>query len=145
MFELLPGPRLLLPHGAGTLSFGMGEQQAQWALSTLCDVRPGWVCGTAWACSGEFDGVRVLMWGALEEPHTGGLEFIEVARIEDPPRGPCVTPFAWDGIDLLGYPQHEIAPFAPDEVELSAPAVPEAYVRAVRLGAGRRRSARPGR
>ncbi|MGW4206126.1 hypothetical protein [Streptomyces sp. NPDC004726] len=118
MFELLPGTGMVLPHQVGTLRFGMSEYAAQWAVSMICEVRPGTVHGAAWAFRGEYLGLGIQVWGATGGPHTKGVGYVELARVARDATGaeptcPALAPVVHNGVDLFGYPRDEVAEFLP--------------------------------
>ncbi|MGW6458259.1 hypothetical protein ACWF94_20490 [Streptomyces sp. NPDC055078] len=118
MFELLPGTGLLLPHHAGTLRFGMSQHAAQWTVSTICPIRPCYVCGTAWGFCGEYRGLTIQVWGASEGTHARGLGYVELERIPGDPTGtepttPALVPVVHEGVDLFGHPRDEVSPYLP--------------------------------
>lgn len=112
MFEILPGRGLVLPHGAGTLVFGMGERAAQWAVATLCDVRESWVCGLEWSFGATWEGLDLLVGGE----HAGGLDTVYLDRAAGLPDAPAAVPVALAGVDVLGHPQDEVAEALADVV-----------------------------
>jgi hypothetical protein len=110
MFTLLPRIGVGLPGGAGTLRFGMSEQEAERLVSALADVRAGWVCGAAWSFSAGYRGLGVgLLGGLIDHGRESGLAAVVVQRQGDlPPRTPSDVPVVWNDIDLFGYPSGEV-------------------------------------
>ncbi len=134
MFELLPRTGIVLPHGAGTLSFGMAERPAQWTVATLCDVRETWVCGLDWAFTAEYGGVSLLVGGGRE----AGMDCFVLDRIGDAPRTSATTPVVWQGIDLFGHPHQEVTRAlgaVPAGMRLDHPGGHGTYLRGVSLRA----------
>jgi hypothetical protein len=108
MFTLLPLAGAELPRGAGTLRFGMSEREAQWAVSTLADVREGWVCGRGWTFGARYGDLTISVSGG-GLPGDPGLEEIGFERQGDPvPATPGDVPVIWHDIDLFGYPIPEV-------------------------------------
>jgi hypothetical protein len=108
MFTLLPLVGVELPSGAGTLRFGMSESEAQWAVSTLADVREGWVCGWGWTFEARYGDLTVSVCGG-GLPGGSGLEEIGFERQGAPvPAAPGDVPVVWNDIDLFGYPIPEV-------------------------------------
>ncbi|MEV5748946.1 hypothetical protein AB0L00_14110 [Actinoallomurus sp. NPDC052308] len=116
MFTLLPRVGVELPHRAGLLRFGMTERRAQWAISTLADVREEWVCvraratGVALAFFAEYEDLTIsVRGGPAADDRVPGLNEIRIARRGDPlPTVPAAVPVVYDGIDLFGYPDSEV-------------------------------------
>ncbi|MCO5993365.1 hypothetical protein [Actinoallomurus rhizosphaericola] len=116
MFTLLPEVGVELPHRAGLLRFGMSEHRAQWAISTLADVREERLCirsraaGVAWAFFAEYEDLVVSVSGGPGPGgHAPGLDEIRFARRGDPlPLAPAAVPVVYEGIDLFGYPAPEV-------------------------------------
>jgi hypothetical protein len=116
MFTLLPGVGVELPHRAGTLRFGMSEQQAQWLISTLADVREEWVCiraraaGVAWAFFAEYGDLTIsVRGGGLPDDPVLGLDEVHFAWRGNPlPTAPAEVPVVYQDIDLFGYPIAEV-------------------------------------
>ncbi|MEU7135976.1 hypothetical protein [Streptomyces sp. NPDC046261] len=134
MFELLPRTGIVLPRGAGTLSFAMAERPAQWAVATLCDVRQTWVCGLEWSFAAEYGGVSLLVGGGREE----GMNHVALDRIGDAPGTSATTPVVWQDIDLFGYPHQEVTRALgeiPADMRLVFPAPPGTHLVGVRLHA----------
>ncbi|MET7304440.1 hypothetical protein [Embleya sp. NPDC005575] len=109
MFELLPGLGVVLPRGAGMLRFGMSEPRAQWALSTVVDVRAYWSCaGTRVVDDGHREfwsfGGRL---GALRIDVTGSEHGCRTIVFEREP-GTETDPVVWRDIDVFGYPAAEV-------------------------------------
>lgn len=108
MFTLLPRVGVELPRGAGTLRFGMSEREAQWSVSTLADVREGWICGWGWAFEARYGDLTISACGG-GLPGEPGLEEIGFERQGDPvPAAPGDVPVVWNDIDLFGYPIPEV-------------------------------------
>ncbi|WP_141951988.1 hypothetical protein [Actinoallomurus bryophytorum] len=108
MFTLLPRVGVELPCGAGTLRFGMSEREAQWSVSTLADVREGWVCGWGWTFEARYGDLTISACGG-GLPGEPGLEEIGFGRQGDPvPATPGDVPVVWHDIDLFGYPIPEV-------------------------------------
>jgi hypothetical protein len=113
MFTLHPGVGVELPHQAGMLRFGMSEQQAQWSLSTLADVREAWVCareatGVPWAFFAEYRGLTLIAFGGAREDFPG-LTDVWFTREDDPcPTDPAGTSVVYQDVDLFGYPIPEV-------------------------------------
>ncbi|MFI6289241.1 hypothetical protein ACIBCM_31595 [Streptomyces sp. NPDC051018] len=139
MFELLPGTGLLLPHQAGTLRFGMSAYAAQWAVSMLCELRPGHVPGAAWAFSGEYLGLTIRACGADEGPHANGLGYVELARVPRDGTGaepvyPSLAPVVHNGVDLFGHPRDEVAEYLPASARVNhGTGRPGGYVQSIGL------------
>ncbi|MFI5805364.1 hypothetical protein [Streptomyces sp. NPDC051561] len=140
MFEILPGRGLVLPLGAGTLTFGMAERDAQWAVATLCDVREAWVCGLEWSFGATYQGLDLLVGGV----RAGGLGTVHLERATGLPDAPAAVPVVLDGVDVLGYPQEEVlealealeGQLRCPEVKLWPSDPPGRYPAAVHLSAG---------
>ncbi|MGI5230757.1 hypothetical protein [Actinoallomurus sp. CA-142502] len=142
MFTLLPGVGVELPHGAGTLRFGMSEHDAQWAVSTLADVRESWVCGAAWAFGAAYGD---LVLGVLGGPRRGaGLAEVSFERPGGMADVAGRVPVVWADVDLFGYPLAEVETALPRSRPAYAPAPGRTagpYVTHVRLAAPQDRSA----
>jgi hypothetical protein len=110
MFTLFPRVGVELPHRAGMLRFGMSEREAQWLVSTLADVREGWICGWAWAFDARYGDLTIsVSGGSLPEGPATGLEEIGFERHGNPiPTTPADVPIVWNDIDLFGYPIPEV-------------------------------------
>jgi len=113
MFELALNKGIVLPLGAGLLTVGMSEREAQNRVATLADVRESWLCGAGWSFAASYEGLGLTIsgdtsdrWGAL--PDMPGLRGVAVARHTTAPTGPSAVPVVLDGIDLFGYPEAEI-------------------------------------
>ncbi|MYS23598.1 MULTISPECIES: hypothetical protein [unclassified Streptomyces] len=116
MFELVLSKGLLLPLGAGLLTVGMSEREAQDMVATLADVREGWQCGAGWSFVARYEGLGLTIsgdvsdrWGVL--PDMPGLRGVAVARHTTAPTGPSAVPVVLDDVDLFGYPEAEILSF----------------------------------
>jgi hypothetical protein len=108
MFTLLPLVGVELPRGAGTLRFGMSEREAQWAVSTLADVREGWVCGWGWTFEARYGDLTISVSGS-GLPGDPGLAEIGFERQGAPLQTtPADVPVVWNDIDLFGYPLSEV-------------------------------------
>ncbi|MFJ2741430.1 hypothetical protein ACIO3O_17400 [Streptomyces sp. NPDC087440] len=141
MFEVRPEEGLVLPCGAGTLAFGMGERDAQWAVATLCDVREAWVCGLEWSFGAVYEGLELLVGGE----RGGGLNTVYLERV-GPPLGPAAVPVVLDGVDVCGYPQDEVQEALAGgpsyrSLRLWRSHLPDAYLHSVQLSSIRGRSA----
>ncbi|MFD0272852.1 hypothetical protein ACFVHB_02940 [Kitasatospora sp. NPDC127111] len=114
MFELLPGTGLALPRNAGVVRFGASERAAQWAVSTLADVRETWVCQAGWAFTACYEGVDLLLYGdcadRLSRPDRDrpGLAAVSLRRCEAAPTRPSAVPVVLADVDLFGYPAAEV-------------------------------------
>lgn len=113
MFELLLNKGILLPLGAGLLTVGMSEREAQSSVATLADVREGWVCGAAWSFNATYEGLDLTICGDTSDrsgvlPDLPGLRRIDVARHTTAPTGPSAVPVVLRGIDLFGHPEAKI-------------------------------------
>jgi hypothetical protein len=75
--------------------------------ATLGDVRPVWMCGTAWAFMARCDDVLV---GAYATIGAQGLDAVWLRRRDPEPSWPARTPVAWRDIDLFGYPATDMKP-----------------------------------
>jgi hypothetical protein len=137
MFTLLPLAGVELPRGAGTLRFGMSEREAQWSVSTLADVREGWVCGWGWAFEARYGDLTVSVRGG-GRPEDSGLEEIGFERQGDPvPATPGDVPVVWNDIDLFGYPIPEVEQaLAAFHLRLDLPLLQELGLRLSRPAAG---------
>ncbi|MFI6584058.1 hypothetical protein [Embleya sp. NPDC050493] len=141
MFELLPGVGVVLPRGAGMLRFGMSEQQAQWALSTVVDVRPYWSCaGTRLVDDGHRE-----FWsfggrsGTLRIDVTGSEHGCRTIVFEREP-GTETDPVVWRDVDLFGYPAAEVEAALPTtavRAELGLILDPEPTIGAGRMARAR--------
>lgn len=120
MFTLLPGVGVELPHGAGTLRFGMSEHDAQWLVSTLGDVREGWVCGATWAFGAAYGDLVLDVLGG--PPGHAGLAEIFFERTGDPADIPGRVPVVWADVDLFGYPASEVEAALPRTTSAYGPA-----------------------
>ena len=137
-FRVVPGTGLVLPANAGVLRFGMTERAAQWAASTLADIRAaGWMCGAHWSFFFVHHDVMVTAHSctACTERTLGHLA---VERTERVPDRAAEVPVAFGDVDLFGYPIHELAEvLAPPDRELLLPAdvnpTSTHYLPAVRL------------
>ncbi|MYS79067.1 hypothetical protein [Embleya scabrispora] len=141
MFELLPGVGVVLPRGAGLLRFGMSERQAQWALSTVVDVRAYWSC----AGTGPADDDHREFWsfggrlGTLRIDVTGSEHGCRTIAFEREP-GTETEPVAWRDVDVFGYPAVEVEAALPTRAaraELGLILVPESTVAASRMARAR--------
>ncbi|MFJ4321250.1 hypothetical protein ACIP46_39180 [Streptomyces lavendulae] len=143
MFDVLPGAGLVLPHRAGVLRFGMSEQESQWAVSTLADVRETWICQTGWAFTARYEGLELLAYGDTRDRLGGtdrdrhGLAAVHLCRYEAIPTEPSVVPVVLHNVDLFGYPAAEVlAALEPGPhvgVSLPPDQAPGSYLAEVRL------------
>jgi hypothetical protein len=105
-FELIPDVGVRLPRGAGLLRFGLSEEEAQWLVSTLGDVRDGgWVCGRHWTFSARYG--DLFIWAAANAA-SAKLSEIQIERGDDATAWAGQTPVTWRDIDLFGYPATEV-------------------------------------
>ncbi len=108
-FRLTPGTGLVLPAHAGVLRFGMSERAAQWAASTLADIRvDGWMCGTHWDFFFVYRDVTVTAYACTACPEQA-LGHLIVERTERVPVRAAAVPVAFGDLDLFGYPIHELS------------------------------------
>ncbi|MFJ4321275.1 hypothetical protein ACIP46_39310 [Streptomyces lavendulae] len=143
MFDVLPGVGLVLPHRAGVLRFGMSEQESQWAVSTLADVRETWICQTGWAFTARYEDLELLAYGdttdrlGRTDRDRHGLTAVHLHRYEARPTGPSVVPVVLHDVDLFGYPAAEVlATLEPGPhigVRLPPGHAPGSYLAEVRL------------
>ncbi|MDH6542954.1 hypothetical protein [Streptomyces sp. SPB4] len=143
MFDVLPGTGLVLPHRAGVLRFGMSEQESQWAVSTLADVRETWICQTGWAFTASYEGLELLVYGdttdrlGRTDRDRHGLAAVHLHRYEERPTGPSAVPLVLHDVDLFGYPATEVlAALEPGPhigVRLPPGQAPGSYLAEVRL------------
>ncbi|WP_327281417.1 MULTISPECIES: hypothetical protein [unclassified Streptomyces] len=146
MFDVLPGTGLALPHRAGVLRFGMSGQDAQWAVSTLADVRETWVCRAGWAFTADYEGLELLVYGdctdrlGRTDRDDHGLAAVHLRRYDSKPTGPTgpsAVPVVLHDVDLFGYPAAEVlaaldpGPYA--GVSLAPALSPSGYLPKVRL------------
>ncbi|MFI8500640.1 hypothetical protein ACIGFK_19410 [Streptomyces sp. NPDC085524] len=149
MFDVLPGQGLVLPRRAGVLRFGMSEQECQWAVSTLADVRGTWVCQAGWAFTARYEGVDLLAYGDCPDrlgridQDVPGLATVLLSRYQSGPSGatgPSAVPVVLHDVDLFGYPVGEVLaalePGAPAGVEWVPTRSPSGYLSEVRLSRG---------
>ncbi|MFF0968813.1 hypothetical protein ACWDQO_34705 [Streptomyces sp. NPDC003703] len=140
VFRLLPGTGLVLPGSAGVLRFGMSERAAQWAASTLADIRVGgWMCGVRWTFFFVHRDVMVTAY-ACAACDGQDLGHLVVERTERVPEQAAAVPVAFGDLDLFGYPVHELAEVlepADRQLLLAAGTNPRSthYVPGVRLDA----------
>ncbi|MEU6234041.1 hypothetical protein [Kitasatospora sp. NPDC047058] len=138
MFELLPRTGLVLPRNAGVLHFGVSERAAQWAVSTLADVRTTWVCQAGWAFTACYEGLELLFYGdcadRLGRPDHDrpGFAAASLRRCEAGPTQPSAVPVVLGDVDLFGYPAAEVlavvGPRPYPEMRLSPASSPAGYV-----------------
>ncbi|MFF7081736.1 hypothetical protein [Streptomyces lavendulae] len=143
MFNVLPGTGLSLPHRAGVLRFGMSEQESQWAISTLADVRETWICQTGWAFTARYEGLELLAYGdttdrlGRTDRDRHGLAAVHLHRYEARPSGPSAVPVVLHDVDVFGYPAAEVlAALKPGPhvgVRLPSGLAPDSYLAEVRL------------
>ncbi|MFH8381336.1 hypothetical protein ACH4E7_10380 [Kitasatospora sp. NPDC018058] len=105
--DLLPGHGVRLPAPLPELRFGLTEAAVRALLAPhgelLPDgVRPTFVCGSRWALGFELPGVAVT----LSSGDGDDLRSVVVGRNPNDDRPVC--PVGYHGIDLFGWPAHEL-------------------------------------
>ncbi|MFI2610390.1 hypothetical protein [Kitasatospora sp. NPDC018619] len=106
--DLLPGHGVRLPAPLPELLFGLTETQVRGLLAPHGGLLPDgvegiFVCGCSWALSFALPGVGVTL-GAADD---GRFHAVMVGRNPNDPRPAC--PVGYHGIDLFGWPAHELA------------------------------------
>ncbi|MFB9840550.1 hypothetical protein, partial [Actinoallomurus acaciae] len=124
----------------------MSEHDAQWLVSTLGDVREGWVCGAAWAFGAAYGDLVLDVLGG--PPGRTGLAEIFFERPGDPADMPGHVPVVWADVDLFGHPAAEVEAALPRTTRAHDPLPGRTagpYLTRVRLSAPRDRRASAGR
>ncbi|MFD8704780.1 hypothetical protein ACFV1W_19515 [Kitasatospora sp. NPDC059648] len=111
--DLLPGRGVRLPAPLPELRFGLSEAAVRALLAPHGELLPGgvhpvFVCGSRWALAFRLPGVTVtLSSGGGDGSDSDVLEGIGVGRTPDDDRSAC--PVGYLGIDVFGWPAHELA------------------------------------
>ncbi|MFJ9776350.1 hypothetical protein ACIRVF_34810 [Kitasatospora sp. NPDC101157] len=127
--DLLPGRGVRLPAPLPELRFGLSEAAVRALLAPHGEllpggVRPVFVCGSRWALAFQLPGVTVTLSSGRDngsdgdndydydyDSNNGGdsevLEGVGVCRNPDDDRPTC--PVGYLGIDVFGWPAHELA------------------------------------
>ncbi|MFJ8622338.1 hypothetical protein ACIRD3_05775 [Kitasatospora sp. NPDC093550] len=105
--DLLPGHGVRLPAPLPELRFGLGEAEVRALLAPHGELLPEglrstFVCGCRWALSFPLPGVTVT----LCSDELDRLRSVAVCR--NPSDGRPACPVGYLGIDLLGWPAHEL-------------------------------------
>ncbi|MGW2371611.1 MULTISPECIES: hypothetical protein [Kitasatospora] len=108
--DLLPGHGVRLPAPLPELRFGLPEAAVRALLAPhgelLPDgVQPVFVCGSRWALAFRLPGVDVTLSSA--DGDGDGLDAVAVSRNPNDDRPAC--PVGYLGIDVFGWPAHELA------------------------------------
>ncbi|MFD8752421.1 hypothetical protein ACFV0O_15770 [Kitasatospora sp. NPDC059577] len=105
--DLLPGCGVRLPAPLPVVRFGLNEAAVRALLAPHGDLLPGgvrntFVCGCRWALVFELPGVGVTLCSDDRDR----LRSVTVGRNPGDDRPAC--PVGYHGIDLLGWPAHEL-------------------------------------
>ncbi|MBD0669332.1 hypothetical protein [Streptomyces sp. CBMA156] len=105
--DLLPGRGVRLPAPLPELRFGLTEAEVRALLAPHGETLPGglrsiFVCGCRWALAFELPGVGVTLCADDRDR----LRSVVVGRNPSDDRPAC--PVGYHGIDLLGWPAHEL-------------------------------------
>ncbi|MFG3227748.1 hypothetical protein ACGF07_23590 [Kitasatospora sp. NPDC048194] len=115
--DLLPGHGVRLPAPLPELCFGLTQEAVRDLLELHHallpgGVRPTFVCGSPWSLCFELPGVSVTLTsdggdgGGDGDGDSNGLQGVTIGRNPSDDRPAC--PVGYRGIDLLGWPAHEL-------------------------------------